>query len=225
LARADGNTIHALWNVPSHWAPGRGAVLYSHGNGGNLSQRWSSIERLRQELGRAVLIYDYPGYGKSTGRPSEAGCYAAAEAARRWLVEDQRVPASEVVHFGSSLGAAMAIELATHSPCRMVVCCSAFTSFPDMAQKQFPWLPARWLVRNRLDNLGKIGRLNCPVFVAHGTADTLVPHWMGERLFAAANEPKRFFSLPGHPHLHPDQPEFYEAIRSFLDETAIPARP
>jgi fermentation-respiration switch protein FrsA (DUF1100 family) len=107
----------------------------------------------------------------------------------------------------------------------MVVSCSTFTSFPDMAQQQFPWLPGRWLVRNRLDNLAKVGKLTCPVFLVHGTADTLIPHWMGERLRDAANEPKRFVSLPGHPHAHPDQPEVYESVRAFLAETADQARP
>lgn len=225
LTSADGNTIHAVWTAPPGWSPARGAVLYSHGNGGNLSQRWSSLERWRKELDRGVLIYDYPGYGKSTGRPTEAGCYAAAEAAHRWLVEEQGIPEQEILLLGPSLGGAMAIELATRHSCRMVVVCSAFTSFPDMAQKTFPWLPARWLVRNRLDNLAKIRTLSCPVFLVHGTADTLIPHWMGEALRDAANEPKRFLSLPNHPHAHPHQREFYEAVRAFLADTAASPRP
>ncbi|MFO0845213.1 MAG: alpha/beta hydrolase [Gemmataceae bacterium] len=220
LSSADGNKIHAWWTVPEGWTPQRGAIHYSHGNGGNLSHRWPTMERWRKELGRAVLIYDYPGYGKSTGRPTEAGCYAAAEAAYRWLVEEQRVPPKEVILLGSSLGGAMAIELASRHPCRVVVSCSTFTSFPDMAQLQFPLLPARWMVRTRLDNLAKVAKLSCPVFLVHGTADTLIPHGMGERLYSAANEPKRFVSLPGHPHAHPDQPEVYESVRAFLAETA-----
>ena len=216
---ADGNTLHAWWTEPPGWAPPRGAVLYSHGNGGNLSGRGTTVTRWRGELDRAVLIYDYPGYGKSTGKPTEAGCYAACEAAYRHLVEERGVPANEVILLGSSLGGAMSIELATHYECRALVLCSPFTSFPDMAQKTFPWLPARWLVRNKLDNLAKIDRVNCPVFITHGTADALVPYWMGERLYEKAREPKRFLRLPDHPHAHPHQAEFYDAVRAFLDAT------
>ena len=218
LHSADGNILHAWWTEPQGWAPSRGVVLYSHGNGGNLSGRGTTLSRWRKELGRAVLIYDYPGYGKSSGKPTEAGCYAACEAAYRHLVEERGVPAKEVILLGSSLGCAMSIDLATHHECRALVLCSPFTSFPDMAQKTFPWLPARWLVRNKLDNLAKIDRVNCPVFITHGTADALVPYGMGERLFEKAREPKRFLRLQDHPHAHPDQREFYEAVRAFLGE-------
>ncbi len=216
----DGNTIHAFWSAPKEWKPAQGAVLYSHGNGGNISGRQESLLRWQRELNRAVLLYDYPGYGKSTGKPTEASCYAAAEAAFRWLVETQGVPPEEIILLGSSLGGVMAIDLATRHPCRAVVCCAAFTTFPDMAQRQFPWLPARWLVRNRMDNLAKIGTLHCPVFLIHGTADTLVPPWMSERLYEAARGEKELLLLPGHPHRPPSQPEAFAALRRFLQRTA-----
>lgn len=219
LAAADGNTIHAWWSVPPGWTPEKGAVLFSHGNGGNLSHRGDLLAYWQKELDRAVLAYDYPGYGKSTGRPTEAGCYAAGEAAFAWLVGTEKVPEREVILLGESLGGAMAIELATKHPCRAVVTCGAFTSFPDMAQLKFPWLPARWLVSNKLDNLGKIGTLDCPVFLAHGTADTLIPYAMAERLYAAANEPKELMAIHGWPHAAPVQPEFFALVRQFLEQT------
>jgi pimeloyl-ACP methyl ester carboxylesterase len=219
LTARDGTLIHAWFIEPPHWQPSSGAILYSHGNGGNLSMRQESLARWRKELHRAVLIYDYPGFGKSTGKPTEQGCYDAAEAAYSFLVEEQKVPAGEVILVGSSLGGAMATELATRHDHRLLVLIGSFTSFPDMAQKTVPWLPSRWLVSNRLDNLDKIDRVRGPVFIAHGTGDGVVPYWMGERLFEKASEPKRFLRLEDHPHMHPSQPEFFEAVRKFLDQT------
>jgi pimeloyl-ACP methyl ester carboxylesterase len=219
LTAGDGTPISAWFTAAQGWRPEQGAVLYSHSNGSNLSLRQGRLRRWRQHLGRAVLVYDYPGYGQSGGWPTEAGCHAAAEAAWAWLVEEQKVPAKEVILLGSSLGTALATELAARHENRLLVLTGAFTSFPDIAQERVPWVPARWLVHNRLDSLAKIGRVKGPVFIAHGTADRVVPMWMGERLFAQAPAPKRFHAMPGQPHLHPAHAEFFAAVREFLTET------
>ncbi len=112
LISRDGNTIHAWWAQVAGWKPADRAILYSHGNGGNLSMREWNITEWRKTLQKPVLIYDYPGYGKSTGRPTEAGCYAASDAAYDWLVDQQKVPPSQLILIGSSLGAAMSVDLA-----------------------------------------------------------------------------------------------------------------
>jgi fermentation-respiration switch protein FrsA (DUF1100 family) len=219
LTASDGTAIHARWSAPSDWTPARGAILFSHGNGEHLGWWWPTVKLWQSELSRGVLIYDYPGYGQSAGKPTEKGCYAAAEAAHAWLTDVQKVGAGDVLLVGESLGAAMAVDLATRHDCRAVVLLAAFTSFPDMAQKTFPFLPARWLVSNRLDNLAKVPSVRGPIFIAHGTADRLVPFRHGERLFAAAREPKRFYPAPGLGHGHPEDREFWEAVRAFLRET------
>jgi fermentation-respiration switch protein FrsA (DUF1100 family) len=219
LASADGERIHAWFSVPDGWEPRQGAIHYSHGNGSNLSRISGRAYRWREKTGRAVLLYDYPGYGKSSGRPSEAGCYAAGEAALRWLGEEQHVPPGEVILVGESLGGAVAIELATHHPVRLLVLHGAFTSFPDMAQVRVPFYPVRSLVRNRMENEEKIGLARCPVLITHGTADDVVPFRQGERLFAAAREPKRFLRMEGHGHGPPNQPDFFVAVKRFLAET------
>jgi len=216
LTSSDGNRLHAWWCVPEGWQPDHGAVLYSHGNAGNLSHRGEGLRRWQVLLGQAVLIYDYPGYGKSTGQPDEAGCYAAAAAAYSWLVHEAQLPPSRILLYGGSLGAAMATEVALRQPARGLVLVAAFTSFPDMAQLHFPWLPMRWLVCNRLDNLAKIGQVTVPVFIAHGTEDRLIPFQHGERLFAAARKPKQFFPMPGLDHQHTPGPDFYAALQHFL---------
>jgi fermentation-respiration switch protein FrsA (DUF1100 family) len=215
-----GHRIHAWFSAPEGWGPRRGAILISHGNGGNLSHLSSKVYRWRERLGRAVLLYDYPGYGKSSGRPGEAACYAAGEAAVRWLVEDQGVPAEEVILVGESMGGAIAVELATRHSARLLVLHGAFTSFPDMAQTRVPIYPSRYLVHNRMDNEAKIQLARCPVLITHGTADSVVPYRQGERLFAAAREPKQFVRMEGHGHGPPDKDEFFETVTAFLSKTA-----
>jgi fermentation-respiration switch protein FrsA (DUF1100 family) len=217
VTAADGNRVHMWWSQPPGWTPEKGALLYCHGNAGNLSHRGPQLIRFQQALGVATLIFDYPGYGKSGGRPSEAGLYASGEAAYRWLTEKRGVAGEKVILYGGSLGGAVALELATRHPHRAVVTVAAFTSFPDMASLRFPWLPVRWLVRNRLDNLKKIATLDTPAFLAHGTADRLVPFTQGQRLFAAAKGPKRFFPMEGYDHNHTPGPDFYVELKRFLD--------
>jgi fermentation-respiration switch protein FrsA (DUF1100 family) len=213
----DGTRIHGWW-FPFPGA--RGALLYCHGNAGNLSHRGVPALLLRQAVGESVLLFDYPGFGKSDGKPSEAGCYAAGEAMFDWLLQNKQIPPENIIIFGKSLGGGVATELATHRPHRALVLVKSFTSIPDMAQKQFPFLPARWLVTNRFDNLEKIGRCPRPVLVAHGDQDELIPFWMGKKLYEAANEPKRFVLFPGGGHNTPFPDAFYSELNEFLSKAA-----
>jgi fermentation-respiration switch protein FrsA (DUF1100 family) len=217
LRAADGTSIHAWW-YPR--AESSGAVLYCHGNAGNLSHRHDAVAELRAYLNESVLIFDYPGYGKSEGRPSEPGCYAAAEAAYDWLVQDQRIPPPRLVLFGGSLGGGVAVELACRRDHRALILINTFTSVPDVGKTIYPWLPLHWLMRNRFDNLAKIGRCRRAVLIAGGTADQTIPITMGERLFAAANEPKVFFRMEGRGHNDSLPTEFYAVLRDFLAGTA-----
>jgi fermentation-respiration switch protein FrsA (DUF1100 family) len=215
LTSGDGTRIHA-WFCPHPTATH--AVLYCHGNAGNLSHRGGSIIKLRDILQASVLIFDYPGYGKSGGRPTEKGCYLAAEAAYDWLTTAKRFAGRNVLLYGGSLGGAVAMDLAARKPCRAVVLVKAFTSAPDVGAGMFPWLPVRWLMRNRFDNLAKLGACQVPVFIVHGDADSVVPYAHSLRLFEAANEPKGFLSLPGHDHNDFLPADFFVALNAFLDK-------
>jgi fermentation-respiration switch protein FrsA (DUF1100 family) len=220
IAAPDGNTIQGWWLPPADWKPADGAVLYMHGNGENLSSCGGVLKRWRDELRMGAMGFDYPGYGHSTGTPSEESCYAAAQASFDWLVREKKVAPQDVVLIGQSLGCAMATELASRQRCRMLLTSSAFTSFPDVAQYRYFWLPARYLVHLRFDNLAKMGNVKAPVFISHGINDHAIPISQGERLCAAVtNEPKRFYAVPGHGHSQPNTAGFYEAVREFLKET------
>ena len=204
----DGVEIHG-WLVPG---PGNGTLLYCHGNAGNISHRLSKIEAFHNRLGLSVLIFDYRGYGKSEGVPSEAGTYADARAMNTWLRERDSGP---VVYFGESLGAAVATRLATEDPPAALVLEAPFASVQAMASATVPG--AGWLFRTRYDTLGIVGRAGAPVLVLHGDADEVVPHRQGRAVFDAALEPKTFVTIPGARHNDAHEVETYwEAWAAFV---------
>ena len=215
LTTADGTRLHA-W-----WCPGDGtdgAVLYCHGNAGNLSYRRGAILDWQRYFGESVLIVDYPGFGRSEGRPSEAGCYAAGEAAYDWLTAVKKVRPEKIILYGKSLGGGVAVDLACQRPHRALVLAKAFTSVPDLGQHLYPWLPARWLTRTQFNNVAKIGRCTRPVFITHGDCDELIPCSMGQQLYQAANHPKFFLPLPGVDHNEGLPPLVYARLKQFLAE-------
>lgn len=219
LQTPDGTPVHAWWIPPER--PEAGAILLAHGNGGNLSHRGRLAANLRAKLGAGVLLFDYAGYGHSGGELGEHGCYAAGEAAYRWLTTDAGVPANRVILFGKSLGGGTMVELATRHDHRALVLVFTFTSLPAAAKYHYPWLPTYTLMRNRFDNLSKIGRCPRPVFIAHGTADATVPFVHSEQLFAAAKEPKEFLQFDGMGHdvfIFGDR--FTDALARFLEANA-----
>jgi fermentation-respiration switch protein FrsA (DUF1100 family) len=211
---ADGMRIHGWW-IPMD-DPNAGVVLHAHGNGGNLSH-WAPVAaELKKHLNRSVLLFDYPGYGKSGGKPSEKGCYDAAAAAYDWLTQVKKIDPRRIVLLGESLGGGVIVDLASRRDHEALVLFKTFTSLPDAAKVHYPWLPTRMLMSNRFDSLAKIKRCTRPVFVAHGTADDIVPFAQGERLFAEANEPKQFVKLESHGHNDGMPGEVFDAVRTFL---------
>jgi fermentation-respiration switch protein FrsA (DUF1100 family) len=193
LATRDNEQLDA-WLVPADSA--RGVVLFCHGNAGNISHRLESIRQFH-ELGLSVLIFDYRGYGQSSGKPTEKGTYRDADAAWHYLVEQHGIPPERIVLFGRSLGASIAADLATRQAAAAVILESAFTSVPDVAAKFYPWLPVRWLSRYRYDTEKKLANIHSPVLIVHSRDDEIIEYANGERLFAAANEPKQFLELRG----------------------------
>lgn len=215
---SDGTAIHGRWIPPE--TPQHGAVLVTNGNGGNLTHRGRLAAELRKTLGAGVLLFDYPGYGKTSGKPTEESCYAAGDAAYKWLTDEQKIAPGRVILCGESLGGGPAVELATKHEHRALVLIYTFTSLPDAAKYHFPLLPVRTLMRTRFDNLAKIGRCPRPVFFLHGTADRVVPFNHSEKLFAAANEPKHFVRLDGFGHSMLIGEPFTVELVKFLNQYA-----
>jgi fermentation-respiration switch protein FrsA (DUF1100 family) len=224
LHSADGTRLHAWWCPFESEADNHvnGALLYCHGNAGNLSFRAYAIPSWQKFLHAPVLIIDYPGYGKSEGKPSEKGCYAAADAAYDWLTQTKGVPPKQILLYGGSLGGGVAVDLARRKPHRALILAKTFTSIPDVGQSIYPWLPVRWVMRNRFDNLAKIRQCHSPLFMAHGTQDNLVPFRLAKELYEAANEPKHFYILEGRDHNDAHPPEMFKELQEFLERQEKP---
>lgn len=193
LETTDGVRLHA-WRAGPRTAPA--TLVWSHGNGGNIAGRADVLLELAAR-GLDVVAYDYRGYGRSDGSPTEAGVYIDAETAFDAVVASG-VPASRILCFGESLGGAVSIHLATRRPCVAVAVISTFTTLRDVARVHYG--PLANLVGGRFDSLSRVASLTVPLFCAHGDRDEVVPYELGERLFAAASEPKTFLAVPGAHH-------------------------
>ncbi|MBN1213524.1 MAG: alpha/beta hydrolase [candidate division Zixibacteria bacterium] len=188
-----GEKINA-WYFPGN--PGRKTILFCHGNAGNISHRLETIQLLKTfEVN--ILLFDYRGYGRSDGQPTEAGVCADARTAYDWLVNEKKIVPENIILFGRSLGGAVAIDLASKVKCGGVVVESSFTSAAELGQKLFPYFPVKFLLRFKFDSLTKIAKLTCPVLVTHSPDDDLIPIEMGRQLYKAAREPKFFIELKG----------------------------
>lgn len=213
FSAADGAALHG-WYVP-HAKP-RGVVLFCHGNAGNITHREEILRRLHRVAGVSVFIFDYRGYGRSQGKPTEAGVLADARAAREWLARRANLPAKRLILMGESLGGAVAVHLAAEGGARGLILESTFTSLPDVAAYHFPWVPVRLLMRTRLDALAKIREYRGPLLQSHGDQDTIVPYDLGRRLFEAAHEPKQFITFPGGDHNDLRDVDYYEKLGEFI---------
>jgi len=174
-------------------------ILFCHGNAGNISHRLDNI-RFLLDHNMGVFIFDYRGYGKSKGKPSEEGLYLDAQAAYDLLVNRKHISPERIVVFGRSLGAAVAIDLSLKRKAKAVIIESGFTSTKEMAKTMplfalfSPLLPAHF------NNLEKITQITIPKLIVHGEEDEIIPFSMGQTLFQAAPQPKYFYPIRGAGH-------------------------
>lgn len=181
------------WFIPSEQS--RAAILLSHGNGGNISHRLEKIKILH-DLDLDVLIYDYRGYGKSTGKPSESGLYMDAQAMLNYLKNEKKVASVKIIAYGESLGSAVTIDLAGKRDVGAIIIESGFTSIHDMAKKIFGVAPS-FLIHAKYDSVNKIKSMRIPKLIMHSPDDEVVPFEQGKRLYDSAPQPKHFVELQG----------------------------
>jgi fermentation-respiration switch protein FrsA (DUF1100 family) len=192
----DSVTIHA-WFAPAESA--KATFVISHGNAGNISHRFLLLRSL-QRHGYNVLMYDYRGYGRSEGTPSEDGIYKDGLAAYDYTLTLPEVKHGPAFLWGTSLGGAVVIDVATHRQPAGLILESTFTSAKDVARVVYPFLPVQFFMSTRLNSIEKIKTLKVPVLVIHGALDSIIPIGLGRRLFNAANEPKDFYEIPNADH-------------------------
>ncbi|GAB4254251.1 MULTISPECIES: alpha/beta hydrolase [Deferrisoma] len=201
LVASDGVTVHAWWVPGTREGP---AIVFLHGNAGNLSDRVDLIVRLHERLGLSILALDYRGYGRSDGRPTQSGLLGDALAA---VAEARRRADGPVVLFGRSLGAAVALHTAARTTVEGLVLEGAFTRVADLARFHYPVLswPFRRYLEPLWDNLALAPEVKVPALFLHGDRDQVVPIGLAWRLYDRYGGPKRFRTIPGAGH---DDPAF-----------------
>ena len=223
---SDGTRLHG-WMVRAESPAPHATVIYFHGNGGNLSYTGWLGEALAKR-GFDVLLFDYRGYGRSGGQVSdERGLHADADAAYDYLVKERGVSPAQLVLYGQSLGTAAAADLASRKECGALILESGFSSASDMGAVVFPWLPrfVGRLAKNKLDSVRKLQTVNCPVLVAHGGRDEIIPVAQGRALYAAAREPKRLIIVEraGHNDLvSTGGSDYLNSVAQFIRESIRP---
>ena len=225
----DGEQLNG-WFVPAPDTESGGpkdTILWFHGNGGNLSHRTESVVWLTRRLNVNVFIFDYRGYGRSTGQPTEAGVYLDSRSALNYLRARDDVVPEQIIFLGRSLGTAVAVELVAASQndpnAAGLILVSPLTSTKDMARVHNRFNPMRFLVPNRFDSLSRISRVQCPLLIVHSDQDETIPLEQAQRLYDAAGEPKSFHLWEGAGHndeIGPGEEGLWKSFEVFL--TSLP---
>jgi fermentation-respiration switch protein FrsA (DUF1100 family) len=214
----DGVKLHG-WFVP-HPEP-IATLLMCHGNAGNVSDRYEWLEMLHQQVPANLFIFDYRGFGRSEGNPTEDGCYRDAVAAYKWLTAQK--PELPIIVHGHSLGSAVAVDLVHRLPDRAagIILESSFTNADDMAKLMFGPLPLHWLSSMKWTSDKKIATIAIPKLFMHGEHDSIIPLRLGKKLFDAAAPPKEFIVLSRADHndtFVAGGDEYYQAIGKFVEQ-------
>lgn len=195
----DGLALEAWYKPPEQ---GRPVIVVFHGNASHSGfSAWKA--RPFMEAGYGALLPSFRGYAGNPGKPTEQGLYADARAFIGWLITEQQIPESRIVLYGESLGSGIAVEMASgaYPHVKALVLESPYTSFVDLAKHHYRYVPfGGLLVRDKYLSLDKIGKVTAPLLVISGGRDRVVPPAQGERLFAAAGEPKEMVVLDGAGH-------------------------
>jgi len=221
FASTDGLMLHG-WFVPRppDALHKERVVLFFHGNSGNISDCINTLEMFHQ-LGLSTFIFDYRGYGRSQGSPTEQGTYDDAEAAWAYLLRDRGIKSEDVIVLGRSLGAAIAsAQAARHAPGALVIE-STFTSAPELAAELFRIFPARLMSRFKYRVRDNIANTHCPVLIVHSSDDEVIPFHHGKRLYQVANEPKAFLEIEGaHDQgFYTTGRPYTDGLKRFLEQT------
>jgi hypothetical protein len=207
------------WFVPGRGPAANRTVIVFNGNAGHRGYR-APLAAMLAEHGVSTMLFDYRGYGGNPGLPSEEGLARDALGVLQYAASRPEVDLSRVVYFGESLGAAVATRLAVEFPPAALVLRSPFTSLTELGQRHYPFLPVRWLLRDRYPTLDRIGRITSPLLIIAGDADRIVPLDESEALFEAAPYPKTLVVIPEADHNDESLtagPRIIRAIVDFLD--------
>jgi fermentation-respiration switch protein FrsA (DUF1100 family) len=184
------------WYLPAE--PGKPVLAYFHGNGGNLQNRIPRFLRAAR-VGWGILMVEYPGYGGNLGSPTELG-FAEATVAAMAFLDGQGIEHRRTVVYGESIGTGVATRVAAGRDIAALVLEAPFTSAAAIAERLFPWLPVRWLMLDRFDQVSRIRSVEAPILILQGSRDRVVPPDLGLALYDAAPQPKRLWVAPEGEH-------------------------
>ena len=221
IATPDGERLVGWWKPP---LPGKAVLVYFHGNGGSLSDRRDRA-RMLTAAGRGLAMVSYRGYSGSSGSPTEDGLRIDSRATYDWVA--RRYEPIRLVLYGESLGTGVAVRLATERRVGGLILDAPYTSTADVASLTYWFVPVTWLMRDQYRSLDVISQVRAPILFLHGELDGVIPISLGERLHAAAPEPKRFVRLPDVGHESVLESGGIEAVHEFLRgiEAALPIPP
>ncbi len=219
IAFASGkNTLHAVF----HRQPNsRYTVLFSHSNWGNIGE-WERLAEQLHSCGVQVFAYDYRGYGASTGVPSVKGLCQDGIAAYDYLVRVEKIPASQIVLFGSSLGTGVTCAIARTRPCAGIILHAAFSSLRNLVLDMMPatrYLPESLFFRPKFDNVDILKELRTPLLLVHGEYDEMADISHAQAIHtASASSHKTLVILPGAAHMQTavDDNLFETSVTTFL---------
>jgi fermentation-respiration switch protein FrsA (DUF1100 family) len=206
------------WYVESARSPA--VLLWCHGNAGNIINRLDNLRELFH-LGISVFLFDYRGYGRSYGRPSEKGLYQDSLAAYAYLTDVRHIQPEQIVLFGRSLGAAVAVEVASQRRAAGLILESAFPSVEALARFQYFGFPLHWLFGARFRLVDRLPKISVPILIIHGDRDDIVPLPLGKQVFDAAKEPKSFYLVPGANHndlYHVGGKPYFQHLKVFVEK-------
>ena len=219
LTTADGERLVA-WYAPA--AQGQPTLFYLHGNAGSLTHRAGRV-RLYRGSGYGIFMVAYRGFSGSTGAPSEANIVGDALMAYDQL-KTLGVRDDEIVVYGESLGTGVAVQVAANRKPSGLVLESPFSSVVDVGSYLYPYLPVRWLLKDRFQSVDHIHNVKAPLLLLHGEEDRIVPARFGRKLFDAASQPKTAYFFSGATHYTLYEHGAFEHVRSFLASFAAPGR-
>jgi fermentation-respiration switch protein FrsA (DUF1100 family) len=191
-------------------------IIFFHGNAGNLRNRNYKLNEL-SKFDVNFLIVAYRGFSGNKGKPSEQGLYEDARSTLDWL-KIKGVKEKNLILYGESLGTAVAIETAQHIDLAGIILESPFTSMVELAQKYYPVLPVKFLLKDKYETIKKLPNINSPLLVLHGKLDNIVPFSMGKKLFEKANEPKFKYFIDNDDHMVRYDQKLLNQIKKFISD-------
>ena len=201
------------WRMHGHGA------FFSHGSGRNVSGYLDDVALFR-ELGMSVLLYDYGGYGQSSGEASEQRCYADARAMWKYLVETRGIPPEQIILDGSSMGGGVTAQLATEVDAAAVILESTFTSVPKTLSDTYPFVPAKYICHIQFRNIDKVGLIKCPVLILHSRQDTVIPFQHSQELLEKITTPKVFVEIHVAPTMAASSTRetYLQGLKAFIED-------